>query len=67
VAELPQNELGAQVRELAEPKPSKYWGAHIRNREGVSAVATGVDINSASNARPAVAPHAPAPPQGRAA
>lgn len=48
VAELPQNELGAQVRVFAKPKPSKYWGAHVRKREGVTAVATGVDLNSAS-------------------
>jgi cell division protein FtsZ len=33
----------------------------------VSVVATGVDINAASNARPAVSPHAPVPLQGRAA
>ena len=33
----------------------------------VSVVATGVDINSASNAGPAVSPHALAPPQCRAA
>ena len=33
----------------------------------VSVVATGVDISSANNARPAVSPHAPASPQGRAA
>jgi hypothetical protein len=33
----------------------------------VSVVATGVDINSANNARPAVSPYAPALPQHRAA
>jgi cell division protein FtsZ len=65
------DEAATRIREEVDADANIIVGATFEESlDGiirVSVVATGVDINSASNAGPAVSPHAPAPPQGRAA
>ena len=65
------DEAATRIREEVDADANIIVGATFEESlDGiirVSMVATGVDINAANNARPAVSPHAPAPPQGRAA
>jgi cell division GTPase FtsZ len=65
------DEAATRIREEVDADANIIVGATFEESfDGiirVSVVATGVDINSASNVGPAVCPHAPAPLQGRAA
>ena len=65
------DEAATRIREEVDADANIVVGATFEESlDGiirVSVVATGVDINSANNAGSAVSPHAPAPPQGRAA
>jgi cell division protein FtsZ len=65
------DEAATRIREEVDADANIIVGATFdESLDGiirVSVVATGVDINAASNARPAVSPHAPVPLQGRAA
>jgi cell division protein FtsZ len=65
------DEAATRIREEVDTDANIIVGATFEESLNgiirVSVVATGVDINSASNAGPAVSPYAPAPPQGRAA
>ena len=65
------DEAATRIREEVDADANIIVGATFEESlDGiirVSVVATGVDINSANNAGSAVSPHAPAPPQGRAA
>jgi cell division protein FtsZ len=65
------DEAATRIREEVDPDANIIVGANFEEAlDGVirvSVVATGVDINSVDNARPAVSPRAPALPQRRAA
>jgi cell division protein FtsZ len=65
------DEAATRIREEVHADANIIVGATFEESlDGVirvSVVATGVDISSANNARPAASPHAPGSPQGRAA